>query len=295
MNMEAKMNTEMNKLFSTVIERNLSPEGAQWLREKVFVLAGPGNNYQLNLAFTAMPRKTGKKQIIIEKSDKDAITEILPGLVIDHWAIDRLCRVWLLMQLGKSDKEVYVQQVKNLFPQAEVNEQVALYSALSLLAYPDAWQSQCAEGIRSNIDTVLEAIMYDNPYPAAYLQEAAWNQLIVKAFFTGKNIHKIVGVDERANQHLADMLFDYVEERWAAHRKEDPQIWRLTGRFLDEAHIYMMEKLWKEGNETERQAAALACADSSIEKAKRLLDEHPEYKEAIDRQSLNWKVVADKK
>ena len=292
--MEAIMNSGINNLFSTIIEKNLNAASYQWLLEKGGALAGTTDNYQLNLAFTSMPRKTGKKEIVVEDSKRNAISEVLPGLVIDHWSIDRLCRVWLLMQLEISDKESYIQRIENLFPQAEMNEQVALYSALPLLAYPEAWKSQCAIGIRSNIDTVLEAVMYYNPYPANYLEESAWNQFIMKAFFTGKNVDKIVGVDDRANQHLADMLFDYVEERWSAHRNADPQIWRLTARFLDDKHLYMMEKMLTKGNEIERLAAALACSESSLDKAKELLEFHPEYKKAIQQHSLHWKLVADK-
>lgn len=292
--MEAVMNSGIGELFSTIIEKNVRAETYQWLLEKAVMSSGSANNYQLNLTFTSMPRKTGKKRIVISKLEMEAMSEILPGLIIDHWTIDRLCRVWLLMHLEYRDKEIYIQKITSLFPQAEMNEQVALYSALPLLAHPEAWQSQCAEGIRSNIDTVLEAIMYYNPYPAAYLETAAWNQLIMKAFFTGKNIDNIVGVDQRRNQKLADMCFDYVEERWAANRKEDPQIWRLTGKFLDEAHMYMIQKLWDEGDDTQKQAAALACTDSSFEKANRTLEKYPEYRIAIQRHTLHWKVVAHK-
>ena len=63
-----------------------------------------------------------------------------------------------------------------------MNELVALYSALPLLAYPEAWVHRCTEGIRSNIGPVLEAIMIANPYPSENLSEAAWNQVVLKAF-----------------------------------------------------------------------------------------------------------------
>jgi hypothetical protein len=85
-----------------------------------------------------------------------------------------------------------------------------------------------------------------------------------------------------------------VEERWSAYRTEDPQIWRLTAKFLDETHFYIMERLFREGDERERQAAALTCADGSFEKAKLLLDQYPEYKNAIDQNTLSWEVVANK-
>jgi hypothetical protein len=292
--MDAQTIKAIKELFTKIIERNVSPDAFTWLHDKANQSAGANNNYQLNLSFTAIPRKTGKKEIVLEESDTNQIHKLFPGFSFQHWTIDRLSRVWLLMQLVSDDRASYISRIENLFLQAEMNEQVALYSSLPFLAYPESWKLRCAEGIRSNIGTVLEAIMYYNPYPAQYLDEPAWNQLIMKAFFTDKKVNLITGLDERANQNLANILFDYVEERWAAHRIVNPQIWRLAGPFLDADHFYMMEKLFEDGNETDKQAAALACNNSQFEKAKLLINRYAEYKTAIDENVLSWKVLASK-
>jgi hypothetical protein len=290
--MNKELNTKMKQLLTNLIERTISKETFTWLFDKAALISDSTSSFQLNVTFAAIPRKTGKKELDVKESESNEINNFLPGFSIHHWTIDRLCRVWLLMQLDCADKENYINTIENLFPQAEMNEQVALYSALPLLAHADAWKLPCAVGIRSNIGTVLEAIMYHNPYPATYLDESAWNQLIMKAFFTGKNVNNICGLDERANQHLANMLFDYVEERWAASRIADPQIWRLTAKFLDDAHFYMIERLFASENKTEQQAAALACAASSFEKATLILGQHPEYKSAIVQNTLSWGEIA---
>jgi hypothetical protein len=99
---------------------------------------------------------------VLEESDMNQINKLIPGFSFQHWTIDRLSRVWLLMQLVSDDKANYISRIENLFLQAEMNEQVALYSSLPLLAYPESWKLRCAEGIRSNIGTVLGAIMYHN-------------------------------------------------------------------------------------------------------------------------------------
>lgn len=88
----------------------------------------------------------------------------------------------MLLQLDATDKAKYFKTIENLFLAAEIQELVALYSSLPLLAWPELWKMRCAEGVRSNIGLVLEAIMYNNPYPFNYLDEKAWNQLILKAF-----------------------------------------------------------------------------------------------------------------
>ncbi len=100
-----------------------------------------------------------------------------------------------------------------------------------------------------------------------------------------------MGLDERANQNLANTLFDYVEERWAAGRTVNPQIWRLTGKYIDESHFYMFEKLMKEGSETDKKAAALALNNSTFEKATLLLDQYPQLKTAIEQKKLTWQML----
>ena len=256
--MDTETARSLTEVLTSIIEKKVNQETYQWLLDKATQSADKNNNYQLNLTFTSIPRHTGKEEIVLEESDVKKINSLLPGFTIEGWTIDRLCRVWLLMQLDSTDKEAYINRIENLFPQAEMNELVALYSALPVLTYPEAWKLRCAEGIRSNIGIVLDAIMYHNPYPAKYLDEGAWNQLVLKAFFTDKNMNYIEGLDERSNQHLANTLFDYVEERWAAGRTTNPQIWRLTGKYMDESHFYMLEKLMNEGNE-DRSKGRCSC------------------------------------
>lgn len=291
--MNTQTTSAIKELFTAIIEKNVNTDTYKWLCDKAEQASDKNDNYQLNIGFTAIPRKTGKDEVAIEESEANKIANLLPGFSISQWTIDRLSRVWLLMQLETGNKENYISRIENLFLQAEMNELVALYSSLPFLAYPESWQLRCAEGIRSNIGTVLEAIMYHNPYPAAHLDEHAWNQLIMKAFFTGKNVKKITGLDKRANKDLANILFDYVEERWAAHRIVNPQIWRLAAPFIDESHFYMVEKLFKEGSETDQEVAALVCTNSPFEKSKLLLDQYPQLKKAIDNTSVSWEALEE--
>ena len=130
--------------------------------------------------------------------------------------------------------------------------------------------------------------MYDNPYPAKYLPEPAWNQLVLKAFFTEKDINRIGGVDERANPELANILSDYAHERWAAHRPVHPQLWRFVGKFMNEIFFNDIKKVLSSENKTEQSAAALAAHDASYPPAKNILNENRELDEAIKSGRLTW-------
>lgn len=229
-------------LIESIIRRNLDSDSWEWLLARAAAVREDSTGTSLNLTFTAIPRKTGKKDPAVTADEQQEIDRLLPGFYIQDWAVDRLSRVWLLMQADPTStdstgtdltspdpasRNAYIKKIENLFAAAEMSELVALYSALPILAYPEEWRKRCAEGIRSNIATVLEAIIHRNPYPAAWLDEPAWNQLVVKAFFTDKEISLITGLEQRANRNLANILADYARERQAAGRPVNPQLWEL--------------------------------------------------------------------
>lgn len=224
---DLKKKKQLSDIFQKIIQQNLELDAWSWLDNKVELIKNEEKTLQLNLSFSQLPRKLGKENIVVQSEDVADLKQLLPGFSLEAWTIDRLCRVWLLMQLPDQNKEQYLKKVNTLFIASEMNELIALYSALPFLSHTEEWVGKCEEGIRSNIGTVLEAIVYHNPYPSVMLSEGAWNQMILKAFFTEKDVKKITGLKERVNQALANTLNDYVQERLAAHRTVHPEIYQL--------------------------------------------------------------------
>lgn len=289
--MESTEENEFKKVISAVIQRNAVPDAFNWLQAKAVLIREEKGNSQLNLAFAAIPRKTGRQSIKITEEERRIIEGVHKEFSTDDWTIDKLCRLWLLMQTDTSDQDVYCSKIENLFKAAEMNELAALYSSLSFFAYPEQWRQRCTEGIRSNIGMVLEAIMYNNPYPSKNLDDLAWNQLVLKAFFTDKNVNRVIGLDERANKELAWILIDYANERWAAHRTVNPQLWRLIAKFIDEGNFKNIEKAFKSSDFKEKEAAALACFQSNYAPAKNLLESEPDLKTKILENNLGWDTL----
>ena len=281
----------MNKQITyieSVIRQNLNEESWNWLTDKAGQVRKEKNASALHEAFALISKKTGNKKVETN-TPAQTVTGMEPGEIYTRdWPIDRLSRVWLIMQIDPSDKKSYLAKTGNLFSGASMNELVALYSALPILAYPQDWKMRCAEGIRSNIGTVLEAIMYENAYPFHFLDEANFNQMVLKAFFTEKNVDRIIGIDQRANGELAHILFDYAHERWAAGRAVNPQLWRLTGRYINDANFPDLQRLWNNGSEKEKKAAVLACSQSEYEPARLLWEEGGDIKKEIAERRINW-------
>ncbi len=267
-----------------ITRSNISTEAWAWFRPNLNITALP----VINSTFSIIPRKTGKWLIQVKESEADIISKLKPGFSLQGWTADRLTRVCFLIHLDPADRDTYLKTIENLFLAAEMSELTALYSSLPLLAYPEDWKMRCAEGIRSNIADVLEAIMYHNPYAAKNLDDKAWNQLVMKAFFTEKDINKIYGIDERANAELAVILSDYAHERWAAGRSVNPLLWRPTAKFIDARILNDLKRVLMEGDHDEKRAVALTIYSSDSDEAKELLTEHSDLVSSFEDGDLTW-------
>lgn len=284
----------LNTFLKNVLQKNLTPEGWKWLENEGLAVGTKGDISKLNIAFVAMPRKTGKNLLKLSKEEESELKKSRRDLKINGWTTDRLSRVWLLMQVNPKDKEKYIGAIENLFLNAEMSELVALYSSLPLLAFPDSWKKRCAEGIRSNIGQVLEAIICNNPYPSEQLDEAAWNQLVLKAIFTEKPVLEITGLKNRMNKALAQSLSDYAHERWAAHRTVNPLLWMCVSPFMNAANFSDIQRVFDSEDALEREAAALACYESSYESARKLVEQNPDLKTNIVKGRISWSTIAER-
>lgn len=183
-------------------------------------------------------------------------------LLIVNWSVLKLARVWLLGQIS-DDEANYQQFINRLFEFADMHELEALYAALPLLDHPESWIERCKEGIRNNIGTVQEAVIEHNMFPFLYLDEESWNQLVLKAFFTGKKILNIYGLFERNNESLADSIVDYIYERHSAMREIHPMLWILAKEHLPSRALdILMESYEQEGDETKKSILLQSLASN---------------------------------
>jgi len=271
-----------NKLRN-IIEANTSEAEFSWLIQK-----GAADALELMTAFVASPRFLSKKIIEITQPQSWELNIEIPGFSAEGWSLVRLSRVWLLTQLDSSEKETYVKNISTLFDTAEMNELVALYSALPLLSYPDEWLFRATDAVRSNMGFVFDAIALHNPYPGKYFSEQAWNQLVLKTIFNDKPIHFIESLESRMNENLAMILSDFAHERWAAGRSVAPQVWRLVSKFMNDVLASDMKHLLKSGHLQNQQAAAIASVESGYEPALNLLSDYPELEKAARSGALTW-------
>jgi len=230
-----------------------------WITDKIKT-----DSKGLSLAFVMAPRQIAKTPV-----------GIIPGWNWQNSTLDQLVRVYLLIHLA--EKEDGKSRIETLFDTAEMNELVALYRALPVLPTPEIWLHRATDAVRSNMGPVFDAIAFGNPYPRAYFSELAWNQLVLKCIFNDKPIHLIEGLDERANQALADTLADFAHERWAAGRRVPSQVWRLIRNFQTNTKEQDLKRLQESSDPNDRIAAELIQKNSPLEAWKVLEREEKAY------------------
>ena len=189
--------------LSAALDSPLSADAAAWLRDQKAKVAA-GDQRALFLAFGLAPRKVGKADLPADR---------LPG-----WSVDQAARISLLRAFPTDDEPRWLAAFDALADAAEVRELIALYQGLSALPFPHALADRAADGLRTNVKGVFEAIAHRNPFPAEHFTDARWNQMVLKALFIGSSLAPILGLRERMNDDLAGMLRDYAAERRAAGR-----------------------------------------------------------------------------
>lgn len=265
-------------LLFEIIKNNATPKELSWIDSKT-----NSNLQSLLTAFVATPRFVSKNIIATSKT----INEIN----ISGWNLDKLVRVYFLTKLDSSDKETYTKTLDTLFETAENYEAVALISALPFLAYPEYLMLRATDAVRSNIGLIFDAIAFQNPFPMQHFSELAWNQLVLKCIFNDKPIHRIEGLNIRANQELANSISNLAHERWAAGRTIPAQAWRLVSKFMNKAIFDDICTLFVSQNESDKIAAALVCSETNFEEAKETLKKHPELAQNIENKSFDWKML----
>ncbi len=278
------------------LRHRLDGTAADWLRDAVASLAGGGADRDLYRSVSLVSRKLGKAPLALDAMALAMATQIRTGWDPADWTVDQAARVLLLLAAhtgSDTDSQDFVRRLDQLCATADVDELVAFYRGLPL--YPDAprHRLRAAEGVRSNMRVVFEAVAHHNPYPAEQLPEEAWNQMVLKALFVGSKLAPIVGLDTRANATLARMLTDYAHERWAARRPFNPELWRCVGPFASGGQLDDLARVLDEGTPPERAAAVLALRSATDPGARKLLERHAALSDTVAARGLNWTSVLE--
>ncbi|WP_114752355.1 EboA domain-containing protein [Pleomorphovibrio marinus] len=284
-------NSLIPQFLLEVLQKLADVSSLDWLAARAKKIAVEEKKTTLFLSFSQASRFFTKDGLSLEDSQLKRAKALKADWRPETWNQLNAARAYLVLHLPHADSTKWLKTLDQLFETGDMNELESLYKTLCLYPHQELLAPRAAEGLRSNMTIVFDAVALNNPYPAAHLNETAWNQLVLKAIFLQRPLYQIIGLDERANAHLADTLLDAANERWSAHRSVMPELWRLVGPFIHDENIQMIKKLLSQDNPLEVQAGVLACLSSSHPEAQQLVNEHVSIKEEIDRGNVSWESI----
>jgi len=277
-------------LLQQWLDARLPEAGRAWLAQALAALHSAHAERELGRNLSLVSRRLGKAPMALDAAELAAADAARAGWDPRAWSVDQAARLRLLLA-AEGDGEAFVRRLDQLCATADLDELVAFYRGLPL--YPDAarHRARAAEGVRSNMRAVFEAVAQRNPYPAEQLPEDAWNQMVLKALFVGTALDPVVGLERRANPVLARMLADYAHERWAAKRPVSPELWRCVGPYAAGERLADLARVLEGGTPAERAAAVLALRSAPDPEARTLLGRHAALRDAVAERGTTWSTV----
>ena len=256
------MGTDLrNKVIEVCLENMDDKDATTWFSGKLSAIDQPSSFF---LAFGMINKKIKRIAIRSDHQLHEALTLSNPVFDINTWTLDEFCRLAFLLGLPTNSN---VDTIKTLLSTADIREQVTIYKSIQYLSNPEAFLLQVIDGIRTNMVDVFDAITSNNSYPLRFFEESFWNQMVLKAIFMERPIFKIFGIDQRRNEKLANILHDFVHERWSAHRPVTPELWRMMSGFLNGKISEDLKRVINDESELGRIAAIKVIEESKFDNA----------------------------
>jgi hypothetical protein len=204
--------------LSGPLSRVLAPEALQWLTAEIDRQRMAVDERRLAIALGLTSRKIARVELALTPDEIATTRALRAGWQPAMWSADEAARILILMASHAGDDQAFAARVDRLCTTAEVTEYIAYLKGFAIFPAPKLLYARAREGVRSAITPVFAAIVCHNPYPFDHFDDDAWNQMVVKCVFNGVPIETIVGLRERRNSEVVQMLRDLVSERQAASR-----------------------------------------------------------------------------
>ena len=194
-----------------------------WLRET----AAAAEAHTLETAFAETSRRVGAAPFALADAERAVLSALGVDWSLDAWAIDDAARaVWLLLvaERAAADLEGLIERRRR---RGDARQRAALMRVLPLLPDARQWLAVALEARRGDVRAVLEALVCDNPYPAAHFHEVHFDDLVLAALDADLPLARMIGLGARVTERLATAAARVAASRRAAGRRPPQDLWRL--------------------------------------------------------------------
>jgi hypothetical protein len=202
----------MTEVLRRMVLARLGADEGAWFQRAL----GERHAAALAASFAVTRRKLGSREVTPNSDERAALGASGHAWVMASASLDELARIVLVVQAAEAAEASSI--AAEWFRQGDNGEKRAVLRALALLPKAETCVEVGATACRSSVQSVFEAICCENPYPAAHFPDLAFNQMVLKALFTGVALERIERLSDRKNAELARMAAGYASERSAAGR-----------------------------------------------------------------------------
>jgi hypothetical protein len=256
-----------------MLEARLDAASRAWLDVRRSEIAGGLSDDRFAQWISLASRYAPRRDLEPDADERAAAAAALEGWNPERWTVLETVRIALLLARPDLAGSGCVRALGEVFRFADQGELCALYRAIALLPRGERFVARAAEGCRSNMGVVFEAVACDSPYPVRHFDDVAWNHLVMKALFIAAPLWRVFGVDERLTPELARMALDLVDERRSAGRPVPPELWMCLGEHAGDRGLASLERELSsvDSNVAGRCGAVLALARAgAIDRVKQL-------------------------
>ena len=203
--------------LQAALQARTSGEAGRWLEQAVRQ-ASKGPRESLLSVYTEASMRLGRLPLA-SPLGAESFPVLAEGLALDLWTLEDAARAtFLLARADQAGPEAFEADAKACYDLGDAREQASWLRGVALLPAPERFLLLVVDACRTNILPLFESVACGNPYPARYFPERNFNQLVMKALFSGVRLDRIVGLPSRLNAELARMATDFAAERRAAGR-----------------------------------------------------------------------------
>jgi hypothetical protein len=251
----------LNELLTT----RMPPDSARWLADAASETRALASNasaerHAFPTLFSLASRHVPRRMLAPKPEELAQAFDLVEGWNPERWTLLEGARAVLMLSRTDLEDARGIEALEECFRYADVGELCALYKLLALLPAPERCTWRAGEGCRSSMRAVFESAACDTPFAFRYFDDLAWRQLVIKALFVEAPLWRVYGLDQRIDGELARMALDLCDERRAAGREVQPELWLALGRASGERGREALERELAGTFQRGRRAAAIALA-----------------------------------
>lgn len=205
--------------FQNIVLENAGDDGKKWFKMVSTISGDTWNTNDFMIAIAAAIRKLGITPVKVTDEQSNALKESGAAFAPVDWELAEIARAALMLTaISILPLPEHENLIFELYYRGDNRERQAVLKTMIFLPDCERFKQLAVDACRTHVQTVFESLACENPYPAAHFDDNQFNQMVLKALFTGAPLLRIMGWKERNNLDLVRMATDYANERKAANR-----------------------------------------------------------------------------